>query len=116
MRSPLISVTFGFFSVTGGCSNIGDFPSWAMTARLTNIKSASEIEKRTTIDFIDLSFTFRRGLVTATASEGNLRERPPRPSGLRHEHCFATSEPLVSREPFNRAAGRPILIGRIARL
>src|SRR6185369_5858307 len=55
MRSPLISVTFGFFSVAGGCSSIGDFPSWARTFIDANIEIDSARSSTKRIDFIDPS-------------------------------------------------------------
>src|SRR5215471_12352499 len=84
MRSPLISVTLGFFSVTGGCSSIGDFPSWAMTV----IPRVNSNDKRTTTDFI-LAFlcVWQRHCrldvsATRTLREGRSRELPSLTVGL----------------------------------
>src|SRR5580765_5119598 len=87
MRSPLISVTFGFFSVAGGCSSIGDFPSWARTFMVANIEIDRAKSSSNRIDFIDLPYVWRRavrlGCVRSpTVREGKLRKWPSLTVGL----------------------------------
>src|ERR1041385_4698645 len=104
MRSPLISVILGFFSVSGGCSMLAEFPSCADTEMKLN-RQIDRSKNRTIIrDFIDVSKELP-----------SWKCESARPVRYREEADFCDERPLVNRGLFNPAADRPTLIERIFR-
>jgi hypothetical protein len=117
-------VTFGFFSVAGGCSSIGDFPSWAMTF-IVIVEIEMSSSKTTTSDFIDSSLCLLAGLPAWMCQQPDRQGGPltqlALPDGrlltqLVMRSSSKTSELLVNHAPFNRGADRPIRTAHIVRL